>query len=249
MTRKSPTLVGASLIFMATSAFAATTPSWLDNVEVSTSLGRSWLQSDNGTLTIDSQTTDSDHVNSVANNVAWKIGVGYSLFKEQLSQRTYFNALLVELNLYQNSGSLTGDVLINDQPGVIDYTFRAPVTSTRLMIDLKPSLLTWHGISPYPILGLGVAWNKIAYYETASSPSGTPYTLNASTSSQFASEVGFGIRTKINEHLNATLEYLYANLGNATPSGTSSTYENPQSPSTFGLRDQSLSAGLNWDFG
>ena len=146
---------------------------------------------------------------------------------------------------------MTGDVWLDQDPNDSNsFTFRAPVTSTRLMLDFKPNLFTWHGFSAYPIAGLGIAWNKIAYYETPVNPeSQNYYSLGSHTTSHLASEVGMGFSAKLSNHLSATLEYLYADLGEATPSDTSSTHQNPETPPTFKLYNQSLTAGLTWGFG
>lgn len=240
-----------SLLLLSMTAFASNSPEWLNNVEVSAAVGQSWLRSGNTNMTYATTQEDTDAVTSVSNSVAWQVGIGYSLFKEQLSQRTFFNRLLIELNLYQTNGTLTGDVWVNQNPADNnDYTFRAPVTSTRLMLDIKPNLMTWHGVSAYPIMGLGMAWNKIAYYETPVNPGDVSYfSLGTHTTSHFASEIGAGVSANITDHLRATIEYLYVNLGDATPANTSSTFINPDTPPTFSLHDQSLTAGLSWNFG
>lgn len=247
LTTSKKTLVLLTL-FLSSSAFAASNTDWWQDIEFSAAAGQSWMQAGNAPLAITPSHTDEDAVTHVANQPVWKVGVGYSLFKEELSQRTFFNEFLVELNLYRSNGTLTGEVWAGQDPNYSYYTFRAPVTSTRLMIDLKPSLFTWRGISPYPIVGMGVAWNHMAYYETPTSDLSQDsfYTLGGNTTRNFAAEFGLGVRAKINPHLSASLEYLYANMGNATPSGSSDTFVSPSTPATFTITEQNLLLGLSW---
>lgn len=61
----------------------------------------------------------------------------------------FFQTCLLELNLYQTYTTATGDVWQYELPPFDNFNFDLPVTSTRLMLDIKPHLLTWHHIT-YP---------------------------------------------------------------------------------------------------
>jgi opacity protein-like surface antigen len=219
------------------------------NAEVSIAGGINWTDANNSSLNISPFETDRAKVNHVSHNGLWKLGLGYSLFKEPLQQRQLFNALLLELNVYHSSGKIKGDVWQYRLPQFNNYKFNAPINSTRLMIDAKPGLLTWKSISPYPILGIGAAWNHIAYHESLRGiriPSNSNLYLSSKTTTHVSYDLGFGARVGISEHITTSIEYLYTYLGNMTPSGRSDNHVRLASPPTFKVSTQAVLVGLTW---
>jgi opacity protein-like surface antigen len=130
-----------------------------------------------------------------------------------------------------------------------NYTFQAPFTSTRLMLDTKPSLFTWRDVSAYFIGGIGMAWNEISYDEFAAIgiPQNSALALSNHTSIQLAWDIGAGIRLKLMEHLSATAEYVYAFLGNGSPKNDPNGINLTESP-RFSFQTQSLLLGLSLSF-
>jgi len=245
--------LSVSLLCLSCTALASTswTPNSFQNLEISAAVGPNWAKTSSTHLVVSSYETDSVLVSSVANHPLWKIGVGYRFFADQLQQRSFLNDLLVELNLYQSSETVHGNTWQYQLPQFNNYSFSAPVTSTRLMLDAKPGLFTMKHVSLYPILGLGASWNNMAYNETVTGAAVSPnsgYALKRSTASSFAYDLGAGIRIDFTEHLSATLEYLYANLGNISPSGTSKNGDPIMSSPTFNVCNNSLLLGINWKF-
>jgi opacity protein-like surface antigen len=172
--------------------------------------------------------------------------VGYYFFQQQ--DQWWFREVLAELNVFRNPATLTGTVWQYQLAQFNNYTYSAPLTSTRLMFDIKPAF-NFTNFFAYPILGVGVAWNNLAYHETVK-PTGIPnsaLSLSRNVRSNFAYEVGIGLGIDISPTITAKLEYLYAHIGKATPSSTSKNVA-LQSPPTFSLSSQVLMVGFSWQF-
>jgi opacity protein-like surface antigen len=223
-------------------------PMKYENLEISAAGGAGWYDASNGNTIISSFETDSAHVHHISTNGAWKLGIGYYLFEDKLQQQRYLNHLLFEMNVATTSTTLTGDVWQYGIPTLNNYTFRAPVKTTRLMFDLKPTLFTWQKISPYAILGLGAAWNTVSYKETAIDADIDPasaMSLSNHTNAQLAWEVGAGLKVALSEKLSATAEYIYTSLGNGSPSGRPANGVNLSEAPYFSFQTQSLFLGLS----
>ena len=110
-------------------------------------------------LVVSPYESDTNQINKISTNGAWKVGVGYYLFENTLQHQHYLNHLLVEANVYQTFTTLNGSVWQFGLPEFNNYNFKTPVTSTRLMFDVKPTLFSYYRVSPYAILGVGATWN------------------------------------------------------------------------------------------
>jgi opacity protein-like surface antigen len=239
------------LLLFSQVAFASAPLGSFEDVEVSVAVGPNWAHASSTQLVVSPYETDSVIVNKVSHHAAWKVGVGYDLFKNALQQRYFFKDLLVELNFYGSTGTVKGNVWQYALPQFNNYIFKAPWTSRRLMLDVKPSLFMQSHISLYPILGLGSSWNSISYQESISSPGLNPnsrYILDKRTNNSFAYDLGVGARTDITPRLSASLEYIYTHLGHMTPAGTSNTPAVITSPPSFKISNQSLLLGLTAKF-
>lgn len=223
---------------------------WYKHPAVSIAVGPNWLSTNNTTATISSYETDSVRVNSMTNNAAWKVGVGYDVFEDVLSPRAYLNRLLVELNLYHVSGSIKGDVWQYQLSQFNNYSYRAPFKSTRLMLDFKPYLRTYKNISPYFIAGIGVARNTLSYAESSTSAdvsSNSALNLGNSNTTALAADLGVGVSIHATHYMDITGEYIYGFLGHASPSNTSSNNVLLQKSPCFLLRTQSVLLGLRFN--
>ncbi len=212
------------------------------HAEFSASGGFSDYRTSNTNLVVSPFETDSIRVNSRSVNGAWKLGIGIYFFEDQLSS-SFFKPLLLELNLYQTSTTLKGNVWQYQLPQFNNYTFSAPVKSTRLMLDVKPTLVTWHSISPYAILGVGATWNTASYSEAAYGAGIDPasvMSLSNNTDTQFAWDLGAGFKFPITKNISATAEYIYAFLGDGSPGYGINLSKAP----SFSLQNQSLLFGL-----
>lgn len=211
------------------------------NWELSVAGGFGTFHTDNTALIVSPFESDRLQVNSSYHSSAWKMGVGYSLLEN----------LLIELNLYYTSPTITGDVWQYDSPLFNNYRFNAPLKSYRLMIDVKPTLFTICHVSPYFIAGVGNVWNTLSYKEVITNPDVDPTSnilSDSYTKSQMTYEAGFGIRTELIPCLSASLEYLYTDLGDMVPRDYSKTDAAMLNPPIFSTRNQSVLLGLNWKF-
>jgi hypothetical protein len=195
---------------------------WYGDLEFSLAGGPNWINVLNSHLVITSFETDSNRVNSVSNQIGWKVGAGYFLFEDYFLSRCYLNHLLFEMNLYRVSGNFQGDVWQYELPQFNNFSFSSSFRSTRLMFDIKPYLFTWRQISPYFILGIGQAWNTVSYHETVTAddvPGNSALSLSEQTTTKFAEEIGVGLSMKLTCWLDATAEYIFASLKNGSPAG------------------------------
>ncbi len=220
------------------------------NVDVSLAVGPACYTSPDSTIQIHPSEVDTTAVNTANNAALYRAGVGYHFFHAQLHHRKFINDLLAQVNYYHSSSTIKGDVLQNGAPGASNFTFSAPINTDRLMLDIKPSLFTYHHVSPYLVAGAGVAWNRVSYSETANSPSYAPYATSLPSASQTATayDLGFGIDARITHQLYASVEYLWTHLGNATPNNVSTTRQATLAVPTFSTASQSVLFGLGWKF-
>ncbi len=226
----------------------AIAPNIFKELEVSSAAGPSWSTSSNSYVQPTWFETDLNHVDNVTHSTSYQMGIGYHLFAEQLRQRQFLNDFLVQLNFNHNSATINGMVWDASNPAYQNQRFQAPFTSNRLMIDLKPSLYSYLRTSVYAIGGLGIAWNTLSYTETQNN-SGLPIIIApASTAKNLAYDLGFGFKSKINEHLSASLEYVSTHLGHmqsaAYSTGSQALYNAP----SFPVRTTCALLGFSWTF-
>lgn len=244
--------VAGALLFLSAAAIAdtssATDTFWQQKLQFSFALGWSYLQTPDTTIEISPYETDELQTTRSSNNAIWKIGVGYPMSQYRWSDAGPSHDIFTELNLYHTNGTLRGDAWQFQDEQFDNYSFRAPISSTRLMLDIKPELLSGPRWQAYPIAGLGVAWNKMSYNETANNNVDTDSTLSLAnaTAINFAYELGAGVHTKINEHLSASLEYLFTDLGTVSPSNQGNNNTALTTPPKFTVQDQNLMLGLIW---
>jgi opacity protein-like surface antigen len=242
------------LLALSNSAFAYYEyPDYLPNemsshIELSGAAGPNWTHSDSTHLIVSPYETDSILENGVSNSSLWKLGVGYHLFENKLRKNQFLTDLLISLNFYQSSQSVRGYVLQYQLPQFNNFTFRAPVTSTRLLFEVRPGLFTAYRFTPYPIVGVGVAWNNISYNEAADPGIDpvTAYELPSKCNNGFTYNLGAGMRLELVPHLSATIEYVYSYLGSMSPSGSASYPTGLLTTPTFILHSQAVLFGLNY---
>lgn len=237
-----------TLLLLSYPAFA-TASSVPKNIEISVAAGPNWTHANNTNLVVSPYETDSVRTNSVSNSALWKVGIGYHPFEKKLKKRQFINDLLLELNLYRSTATVRGNVWQYQLPQFNNYSFRAPLTSTRLMLDVKPSLFKWHKISLYPILGIGVGMNDMSYHESVTGIGVDPNSaesLSRKTNTNFVYDLGVGVRVMLTTHLIASLEYLYTDLGKVSPNGSPANNVALTSAPSFTMYSQAILFGLNW---
>lgn len=244
-------LIGLGLFFLcagvsqaASSHFNFSPEHW----ELSIAGGANGASANNTHLVVSPYETDAVTIASVSSSPLWKIGAGYHFFEDQLKHRTFLNDVYAELNLYHSSQVIKGSVLQYQLPTYNNYTFSAPVSSTRLILDVKPTLFTVKQFSLYPILGFGIAWNDIAYHETAASgiSQSSANSLGRNTNNNFAYDIGGGIKVRFSQHIFGVVEYLYTSTSGMRPSSPVPSAPNLNEPPAFALFGHSILFGLNW---
>lgn len=138
----------------------------LDGFEISGALGNSWYHSDDSTIQITFDERDANKVASSSSNLLYSAGIGRHLWTDALRKNKVMTGLLVQANYYYGETSVKGNVWGYESPAVNNYTFRAPMSSSRLMLDIKPELFVYKGFTPYGIIGAGASWNKMSYSES-----------------------------------------------------------------------------------
>lgn len=227
---------------------------WSDDywqgIELSAGLGPTWAHAADSTTVITTQETDTNLVNRVNRSTTYQMGVGYHLFSHALQDRKFFNDLLVQLNLSRNNATTTGNVLEFGSSDFNAFSFSAPIRSTTLLLNVKPSLFTVAHCSPYPIVGAGVSWNRAAFSEHAFSADDADgeIVLPAHTQKNFAYDVGFGVRDALTKNINISLEYLATYLGKMKPSVVSESTQTILSAPSFSVHNQNLLLTFGWTF-
>jgi len=236
------------LLLFAKAANTASIKHWdFKDIEISGAGGGDWYQRQDTSLIVSPFETDSDKTLHSSFQSSWKIGLGYSFFENAFP---YLNRLLLGLNVYQTSTTLSGAVWQYGLPQFNNYHFKAPIKSTRLMLDLRPGFFNWHSMEPYVILGVGVAWNSMSYTETATTSdvnANSAMSLSRSTTSSLAWNFGAGYKVALTDKLSADLEYIYAILGHGSPAYNPGAARLGTTPN-FTLRSQSLLLGLSLRF-
>lgn len=222
----------------------------LHGVEWSAGVGPTWSQGDNSATEITTQETDANVLQHINRSTTYQVGVGYHFFQDALQTRPFLNDLFVQLNLSRNSATATGQILEFGRSDYNAFSFQAPVRSTKLMLEVEPSLFTFQHCSPYPIVGAGVSWNRSAFAETAISADDASgaVILPSHTQANFAYEVGFGVRDTLTKNINISLEYLSTHLGKMTPNAASTSTQAILSAPSFSVRNQNVLLTLGWKF-
>ncbi len=197
--------------------------------------GVTWMADEDTSLVISPSETDTNHTHNTSVGGAWNVGVGFPFLEDSLA---------IELNLYGVSNTVEGEVWQYELLRFNNYTFSAPISSTRLMLDFKPSFVTSDDLSAYLIMGFGVAWNTASYYEEANPGTNarTAQSLSENTETVWAWDLGLGFDYEINEKLSLTAEYIYGFLKEAYAENNAVIIEAPQ----FSYQPQTFLLGLSF---
>lgn len=176
----------------------------------------------------------TDHIPALWQKLVREVSIGPEFF--------YFNA------------KSSGEVWQFGLPEMNNLTYSMPVQSVRL---LGTNEITFQPITPktYPFFewGLGFAANQASYQEhPRPTYLASGISLGARTQYSFSYTVGGGLKmditpfTKLQNELQLTLRYLYANLGSAAVSNQSNSLVT--SPISVNLYTQTWVAGLTYLF-
>ena len=234
----------------------------LNHFEAIGALGIANLRAGNGTIGVTQSETDK-LIQTNSNN--WgtfdaQIGAGYVYYFEQRKHppktTQWFPAIEPQLNFYylNNNTGIKGNIWRFNSPAFNQLTYKIPVHSTRLMLDVALTVIKKKRSSLYVKGGIGNAWNRLGYSDY---DNGGPditcgderLSLSDATHSHFAWELGVGILHDFNNHVGLSLEYLYTNFGRVKTSahGNTGTITTPViAPASFTMQAQTAALGLHY---
>ena len=96
---------------------------------------------------------------------------------------------------------------------------------------------------------MGVDWSKMSYNESIANSNVDPAStlfLPGRIHTNVAYEFGAGLHLPLNKKWSASVEYIYASLGNASPENRSINYANLVAAPVFPLHNQSLLFGVSF---
>lgn len=179
------------------------------------------------------------------------IGVGYDyvLPINPATGRSYFlHDVSLAVDVYNLNANREGQVYLFGVPAFGNfYNYNTTVSSWQVMLDSEWDFHPlYYGIMPFFQGGIGDAINTLSYQESPQagvSPLGTLHLPN-STRSNFAYDLGAGVKVPVATHAQLSVRYLYSNLGSAETS--SSALSQPFSES---LHASSVLFGFTYLFG
>lgn len=224
--------------------------------------GTAELNTDNTTITTyDYLPADKIKQNNEGSWKSWTIqaGVGYvvPLFgAERLSDEVqWFPAIEPQLNVYYLKGNVDGNVdryyKYPDVDPSNDTGYKMDIESTRLMLDVALTFVSWRNVSLYGIAGIGPSWNRVGFHGKENDCV-EAVNLSQDTTTNFAYEFGGGLSYLLNEHLSLTAEYLYTGfndiaIGDSGHLGNGAELSDVDSKD-FDLHSQAVFAGFRLAF-
>lgn len=219
--------------------------------EVSLGIGPTWYHASNSSLTISPFETDSLITRSVSTAASYQLGVGYRFIAKNTEEKHFLTNVLLELNLTYRKTTLRGDVWQMGLASMSNYTFQAPLSSTRLLLALKPTFIRFNKVGVYGIAAVGVDWTSLSYQDTPNPgiPATSFVSLASKTKAHSAWDVGLGIRYPLTPRFATEVEYVYSNLGKIAsslkPNNVASTVI-PLTAPQFTVSTQTVLFKLTW---
>ena len=161
-------------------------------------------------------------------------------------------SIALGVNAYYLGGSNSGGAAI--APGVIEAgsspigSYKTNLSSIRIMFDGELDFHPlWQRVLPFMQVGIGPAINSMNYHysEQPGSIASVPSFNASATQTNFAYEVGGGIKVDLMPHSQLSLRYLYSNMGGVSVSSAG----NLASHYTVHMHASSLLLGYTYAFG
>lgn len=185
------------------------------------------------------------------------LGIAYAFNMAPHSCVRPWNTYLLQsialgVNAYYLGGSNSGETAI--APGVYFSdsipigNYKTDLSSVRIMFDSELDFHPlWQRVLPFVQVGIGPAINSMSYHYTKQ-PGAIPSvpSFNASaTQTNFAYEMGGGVKVDLMPHSQLSLRYLYSNMGDVSVSSAG----NLAAPYTVSMHASSLLLGYTYAFG
>lgn len=164
---------------------------------------------------------------------SWGLDAKYRFkFMGTSLQNYVFDSVAAGLDIIQiTSFDQTGHVLQFKMPDFENYSYTLNIKNTRVMADLD---MAFHPIGehifPFIETGIGIATTAVSYSSSPISPvDGPEFKIPQKSTLSFAFQLGAGFKYVINQHMNVSLRYLYADMGSVdtSTSGNTATLEKP----------------------
>lgn len=153
------------------------------------------------------------------NEWTWGLGGAYHVM---IQNAPPLHDVSLGLDLFHFRTAQNGETWQYQHPSFNNFTYKLPVTSTRVMVDTEWTLSPIaSNLFLFAQGGVGVAYNTASYHDTPMpSINGTGTTISSNSQGRFAYAFGGGTKIILNQKLNLSFRYVFTNLGNATTSQT-----------------------------
>lgn len=180
--------------------------------------------------------------------VSWGLGLAYRFVQPSCAPYNLLHDITLGLDYFYLQGQQNGQVWQFENPSMYNFNYTLPLHSSRLLVD---SEWTFHpiGTRTFPFIegGMGFTANRTNYYDApVPGLTGTSTIINKNTKYQFTYTVGGGFKFLIIPSLEASLRYLFSDLGHGTTATTGST--TLVAPVRTALTTQSILFGLTYLF-
>ncbi len=157
------------------------------------------------------------------NNGDWdswsvQVGLGYTFSlndeEEESDDLQWFASMQPQLKVYYLKGNIDGHVdrFYQYDGNYSDTDYTSDFKSTRVMLDLALTILSYENFSLFGLAGVGPSWNHINYNTGVNE--GAKLHLDDESQTNFAYEFGGGISYAVNGQLSVTAQYLFTGFNN-----------------------------------
>jgi opacity protein-like surface antigen len=256
------TILNVSLLLMTIApeiSFAKITP-LASGMRVTVLAGGSSYSLDNrGQIFFPAQAFRTDSFEAQGNKINFASGLGMAYEKILDSNKdtlgNIFQSISIGVNAYYNDNSRNrGSVYEYSLADFNNATYNMNVKSFRLMLDTEWSLHPlYFGIMPFVEAGVGGAQNTMNFQNIPRpniGADGGNYKLSDNTQTQFAYELGAGLKIPLSSHFTVSACYLFVDKGK-TESDLFDTETGVflASPIKTNVQSQSVLFGLSYLFG
>ena len=185
--------------------------------------GSSYALSKQGRIFFPAQTFRTDTFNVFGNEINFASGAGFAYEKTLDSNKNIpwniFQRVSLGVNAYYNEGSQNGSVYEYSLPDFNNATYAMNIKSYRLMLDTEWDLTPLRfGIMPFVEAGIGGAQNTMSFQNIPRPNIGADggyYKLSGDSNTQFAYEIGAGLKIPVNSNFTISARYLFVDKGKA----------------------------------
>lgn len=184
---------------------------------------------------------------NTSTDITWGLGAAYRMLPPNYkSVQQYTRDISIGLDMFYFQANQNGTAL--DYSSSPEFDYRLNVRSLRFMGNIEWTFLPSSSKQIFPFLevGAGLAFNENYYADTPNplSSNGVGVTFSSYTKTQFAYNLGAGLKWLPSKNIELSLRYLYSDLGSVY-SGTKANLAVDTSYN-IPLKTQSLILGLSY---